>query len=66
MRLTLQNAGHLLGSASVHLHVGNGLYNLLYTGDLKFENTLLFDRASTDFSRVEGLIIESTHGSSQD
>jgi len=66
MRLTLQNAGHLLGSASVHLHVGNGLYNLLYTGDLKFENTLLFDRASTDFSRVEGLIIESTYGSSQD
>lgn len=66
MRLTLQNAGHLLGSSTVHLNIGNGLYNLLYTGDIKFENTLLFDRTSCDYTRVEGLIIESTYGSNQD
>ncbi|MFC2143658.1 beta-CASP ribonuclease aCPSF1 [Candidatus Aenigmatarchaeota archaeon] len=62
IRITLQNAGHLLGSSLVHLHIGNGLYNLLYTADFKYEDTLLFDKASTDFARVEALVIESTYG----
>ncbi|MCK4492151.1 MAG: MBL fold metallo-hydrolase, partial [Candidatus Altiarchaeales archaeon] len=34
MRLTLYNAGHILGSAVTHLHVGEGLHNIVYTGDL--------------------------------
>lgn len=62
MRVTLANAGHLLGSAQVHLHIGEGLHNILYTGDLKFGKSKLFERASTDFVRVETLIIESTYG----
>ncbi len=66
IRLTLQNAGHLLGSASAHLHIGNGLYNLLYTGDMKYENTTLFEKASTDYARCETLIIESTYGGAED
>ena len=36
VRLTFYNAGHTLGSAMVHLHLGNGLHNLLYTGDFNF------------------------------
>ena len=36
MRLTLSNAGHLLGSSVCHVHVGDGLYNILYTGDIKY------------------------------
>ena len=32
VRLTLYNAGHNLGSSMAHLHIGNGLHNLLYTG----------------------------------
>lgn len=66
MRLTLNNAGHLLGSASAHIHVGDGMYNVLYTGDLKNEKTKLFEKASTDFSRVEAIIIESTYGANED
>ncbi|MEM7816297.1 MAG: MBL fold metallo-hydrolase, partial [Candidatus Aenigmatarchaeota archaeon] len=30
MRLTLENAGHMLGSSLIHLNIGNGLHNLLY------------------------------------
>ncbi len=63
MRLTLENSGHLLGSSLTHIHIGDGLYNLLYTGDMKYDRSRLFDPASTNFARVEGLIIESTYGS---
>ncbi|MBI4018360.1 MAG: MBL fold metallo-hydrolase, partial [Candidatus Aenigmarchaeota archaeon] len=64
MRITLQNAGHLMGSSSVHIHVGEGLFNLLYTADIKYETTKLFERASTDYHRIEAVIIESTYGGS--
>ncbi|MEM5812473.1 MAG: beta-CASP ribonuclease aCPSF1 [Candidatus Aenigmatarchaeota archaeon] len=66
IRLTLQPAGHLLGSSLVHLHIGDGLHNILYTGDLKFGPTRLFDPAFTDFQRVETLVIESTYGGPND
>jgi predicted metal-dependent RNase len=66
VRLTLQPAGHLLGSSLVHLHVGDGLHNVLYTGDLKFGPSRLFDPAFTDFQRVETLIIESTYSGQGD
>jgi len=66
MRLTLENAGHMLGSSLIHLNIGNGTYNLLYTGDIKYGTTRLFEPARTNFTRVEGLIIESTYGSSSD
>ena len=61
-RLTLYNSGHILGSAMAHLHIGNGLHNLLYTGDLKFGKTQLFAPANTRFPRLETLIVESTYG----
>jgi KH/beta-lactamase-domain protein len=66
MRLTFQPSGHLLGSSLVHIHVGEGLHNVLYTGDLKFGPSRLFDAAYTDFSRAETIIIESTYGASKD
>lgn len=66
VRLTFQPAGHLLGSAQVHLHVGQGLHNIVYTGDLKFGRTRLFDPAFTNFQRIETLIIESTYGGNED
>lgn len=62
VRLTLYNAGHILGSSMAHLHIGNGLHNLLYTGDLKFGRTALLEPASTIFPRLETLIIEGTYG----
>lgn len=62
IRITLYNAGHILGSAMVHIHVGNGLHNLLYTGDMKFGRTHLLEPAHHRFPRLETLMIESTYG----
>jgi KH/beta-lactamase-domain protein len=62
VRMTLYNSGHILGSAMVHLHVGNGLHNLLYTADLKYGSTKLLDPAITKFPRLETLMIEGTYG----
>jgi len=66
VRLTFENAGHLLGSALVHLHIGEGMHNILWACDMKFGRTALFDPAFTNFQRVETLIIESTYGSPDD
>ena len=66
IRLTFQPAGHILGSAIVHLHIGDGLHNIVYAVDQKFGKTTLLDPAFTNFQRVETLIIESTYGSKQD
>ncbi|MBW2965358.1 beta-CASP ribonuclease aCPSF1, partial [Candidatus Woesearchaeota archaeon] len=62
VRITLYNAGHMLGSAMVHLHVGNGLHNLLYSADMKFARTRLLEAAETKFPRLETLMVESTYG----
>src|SRR3989344_5736635 len=66
MRLTFHNSAHILGSASIHLHIGDGDHNLVYSGDLKYGFTRLFDNADQRFPRLETLIIESTYGGSQD
>jgi len=66
VRLTLQSAGHILGSALVHLHIGEGLHNIVYALDQKFGKTTLLDQAFTDFQRVETLVIESTYGAVED
>jgi len=66
MKLTLHNAGHILGSSLVHIHVGEGLHNIVYTGDFKFGKTMLLESASSVFPRAETLIIESTYGAQED
>ncbi|MEE9593811.1 MAG: MBL fold metallo-hydrolase RNA specificity domain-containing protein, partial [Candidatus Hydrothermarchaeales archaeon] len=66
VRLTLHNAGHILGSSITHFHIGDGLYNLAYTGDLRFEKSRLFEPANVRFPRLETLIMESTYGGSKD
>lgn len=66
IRVTLHNAGHILGSAIAHFHVGDGLYNIAWTGDFKFEQTWLFNPASHRFPRLETIIIESTYGGHKD
>ncbi|MBN2052698.1 beta-CASP ribonuclease aCPSF1 [Candidatus Woesearchaeota archaeon] len=62
VRITLYNAGHILGSALVHIHIGNGLHNMVYTGDVKYGKTNMLSLANTNFPRLETLIIESTYG----
>jgi len=66
IRLTLHNAGHILGSSVVHLHVGEGLHNVVYTSDYKYAKTMLLEPAATEFPRVETIITESTYGAPQD
>lgn len=62
VRLTFFNAGHVLGSAMVHLNIGNGLHNFLYTGDMKFGKSIMLSPAATKFTRLETLMIEATYG----
>jgi len=66
IRLTLYPAGHILGSAMAHIHIGQGLVNIVYTSDFKFERTRLLDFANYRFPRVEVLVMESTYGGVED
>jgi len=62
IRITLYNAGHVLGSSQVHINIGNGLHNLVYGGDTKYAKTRLLDPAINKFPRIETLAMESTYG----
>jgi hypothetical protein len=66
MKLTLHNAGHILGSAVAHFHVGDGLHNVVFTGDFKYEKTRLFDSAINNFPRAETVVMEATYGGPND
>jgi KH/beta-lactamase-domain protein len=66
IRLTLHNAGHILGSSIVHLHIGEGHHNIIYTGDFKYGRTMLLEPAATNFPRVETIITESTYSAPTD
>ncbi|MBI4154920.1 beta-CASP ribonuclease aCPSF1 [Candidatus Woesearchaeota archaeon] len=66
IRLTFYNSGHALGAAQVHLNIGNGFHNLLYTADLNYETSNLLSAAATKFPRCETLIIEGTYGGKDD
>lgn len=66
MRITFHNAAHILGSASVHVHIGEGDHNLVYSGDIKYGFTRLFDTLDLSYPRVETLIVESTYSGKTD
>ncbi len=66
IKLTYHNAGHVLGSGIVHLHVGEGMYNIVHTGDMKYGFTRLFDQADTRYPRIDALFMESTYGGPRD
>jgi KH/beta-lactamase-domain protein len=66
IKLTLHNAGHIIGSSIVHLHIGEGLHNVVYSGDFKYGRTMLLEPATTSFPRAETLIMESTYGGPDD
>jgi hypothetical protein len=66
IRLTFHNAGHILGSSICHFHVGEGLYNIAFSGDIKYERTWLFNPAVNHYPRIETLVVESTYGGKDD
>ncbi|AAB90702.1 MULTISPECIES: MBL fold metallo-hydrolase [Archaeoglobus] len=52
------NAGHIPGSASIHMR---GDVNILYSGDIRLEETRLLEGANTDYPETDILIVESTY-----
>ena len=66
VKLVLSNAGHILGSATCHFHIGNGDHNFVYSGDIKYGKSMLLESAYTNYPRVETLLIESTYGAKED
>ncbi|MFT7615883.1 MAG: KH/beta-lactamase-domain protein [Candidatus Woesearchaeota archaeon] len=65
VRITFHNAGHIIGSAVTHIHIGNGLHNLVYSADIKYGKTRLLDPAVNNFTRCETLMLEATYGGKQ-
>ena len=54
VKLVLSNSGHILGSTSIHLHIGNGNHNLVYTGTSSLERLI--------YSRMHrGIFLELKH-----
>jgi len=66
VKITFHNAGHILGSAVTHFHIGDGMYNVAFSGDIHYQDTRLFNGAVNDFPRVETLVMESTYGGRND
>jgi len=66
IKLTFHNAGHILGSAIAHFHIGDGLYNIAFTGDFNYSKSRLFNPATNTFPRLEALVMESTYGGAGD
>jgi len=56
---TLNDAGHVPGSSSILIETGGK--RILYTGDIKLEDTLLMRSAFRDFRDIDILITESTY-----
>ena len=66
IRITFYNAGHVLGSSIVHINVGNGLHNFVYSADTNFRKSRLLDPAINHYPRVETVTLEATYGSKND
>ncbi|MGE5556760.1 MAG: MBL fold metallo-hydrolase [Methanocella sp.] len=62
MKITLVNAGHTPGSASVIIEADGK--RLLYTGDFNTEESKLLAGASMDYGDLDAVIIESTYADS--
>ena len=57
--VTFHDAGHVPGSASILIETGGT--RILYTGDIKFEETMLMKKAYDDFRNIDVLITETTY-----
>ncbi len=56
--ITLFNAGHIPGSSTIYMSRD---VNILYTGDIRLEDTRLLEGADTSFPETDILIVESTY-----
>ncbi|MFP3910326.1 MAG: MBL fold metallo-hydrolase [Archaeoglobaceae archaeon] len=56
--VTFFDAGHIPGSATIHLSRD---VDIIYTGDIRLEETRLLNAANIDFPQTDVLIMESTY-----
>ncbi len=59
-------AGHILGSAMIHIKDRKTNETLLYTGDINLSKTKLFNGAQVNGLAANTLITESTYGAKED
>jgi len=57
--VTFHGAGHVPGSSSILIETEGK--SILFTGDTKFEETMLMKKAFTNFHDIDALITESTY-----
>ncbi len=60
--VTLKNAGHVLGSSGAHFQFTDKEEDIVFSGDIHYDDTKLFNGAANNFQNVDGLILESTYG----
>ncbi len=56
IKLTLHNAGHIIGSSIVHLHIGEGLTNVVYSVDWSSPITVIDPKGQVRIARIGELI----------
>ena len=56
------DAGHIPGSAMIHLKTGAGQNDILYTGDYQAVDSRLLKKNDDDVPKAEVMITESTYG----
>lgn len=61
IKLTLHNAGHILGSSIVHLHMGEGLHNIVYSVDGSEPITVVDPGGQVQITRIGDLIDRLMH-----
>lgn len=61
IRITFVDAGHILGSSSIIIEIGNE--KIIYTGDINLSNqSLMIGAALENFKKATTLILETTYG----
>jgi len=58
IKLTLHNAGHILGSSIIHLHIGEGYHNIVYSTDWSTPITVIDPTGNVRITRIGELIDE--------
>jgi len=65
-RLTFYPAGHILGSSLCHFHNHHTNTNVLFSGDMRYESSFLFNKPGFIPHKIDALILESTYGGNGD
>ena len=56
IKLTLHNAGHILGSSIIHLHIGDGYHNIVYSADWSTPVTVIDPNGQVRITRIGELV----------